>query len=329
VDRKRLAHPANFMTTKATIWIEHLFREHERFLWGVCYRMTGNAADADDLVQETFVRAMGHPPARLDESLRPWLAQVAMNLSRDLLRRRKRQAYEGVWLPSPIETGDDAAAFFQTPADERSNPAARYDLLESVSFAFLLALEALTPSQRAVLLLRDVFDYSVNETAAALTMSEPNVKTTHHRARQAMSVYEQSRLIPTRELQAQTRQVMESFLASLVNNDVAGVERLLARDARQSNDGGGEFIAARVPIIGREKVALFNLRIARLGAMTEVKFGWRMLNGTPALIVEYPQAPKQYARRAVTLCELDAQGRIKQIHNVLATRKLTAVRSMD
>jgi RNA polymerase sigma-70 factor (ECF subfamily) len=305
--------------------IEDLFKEHERFLWGVCYRMTGNAADADDLVQETFVRAMAHPPARLDEPLRPWLVRVAMNLSRDLLRRRKRQAYEGVWLPSPIGTGDVAAAPLQDSRDAQSNPASRYDLLESVSFAFLLALEALTPSQRAVLLLRDVFDYSVSETSAALGMSVPSVKTTHHRARRAMNDYDQSRIILTRELQAQTRQVMERFMAYLADHNVAGVESLLAHDVRQLGDGGGEFVAARVPVIGRAKVALFNLRVAEQAATTEVRLSWRMLNGTPALITEYPQAPEQYARRVVTLCELDAEGRIRRIHNVLATRKLTAV----
>ena len=70
-----------------------------RLLWGLCYRMTGNAADADDLVQETFVRAIEKPPLRTDEPLRPWLVRVAINLSRDLLRRRKRQAYVGPWLP--------------------------------------------------------------------------------------------------------------------------------------------------------------------------------------------------------------------------------------
>jgi len=175
------------VTTRATTTlIEHLFKEHERFLWGVCYRMTGNAADADDLVQETFVRAMRHPPARIDDCLRPWLVRIAINLGRDLLRRRKRQAYEGVWLPSPIETGDLAAAPVQEPRDERSDPASRYDMLESVSFAFLLALEALTPTQRAVLLLRDVFDYSTAETAQALDLTEANVKVTLLRARRRM-----------------------------------------------------------------------------------------------------------------------------------------------
>lgn len=289
--------------------------------------MTGNAADADDLVQETFVRAMNNPPARLNEPLRPWLVQVAINLSRDLLRRRKRQAYEGVWLPSPIETPE---AFEQKPelvAD--GDPGARYDLLESVSFAFLLALEALTPAQRAVLLLRDVFDYSVAETSVALSMSEPNVKTTLHRARRAMSDYDRSRLVPTRDLQTRTRQAMEKFLACLTGNDVAGIESLLAGDVRQLGDSGGEFLTARAPVIGREKVALFNSRVFRFINLTEVKFSWQMLNGQPALVTDYPQAPPPFAPRVVTFCELDADGRIRRIHSVSATRKLTAIRPVD
>src|SRR5438046_6362126 len=165
-----------------------------RLLWGLCYRMTGNAADADDLVQETFVRAIEKPPRRTDEPLRPWLVRVALNLSRDLLRARRRREYVGPWLPSPIETSDEAPG--RRSLGEGGPPSheppvggidggrtleGRYDLLESVSFAFLLALERLTPIQRGVLLLMDVFDYSVKETAAALDRSEANVKTTHHR----------------------------------------------------------------------------------------------------------------------------------------------------
>jgi RNA polymerase sigma-70 factor, ECF subfamily len=164
------------------------FREQERFLWGLAYRMTGIAADADDVVQETFARAIEHPPPRVDEPLRPWLTRVALNVARDALRRRKRRAYVGPWLPSPVETAD---------LDElpESAPGAdvRYDLRESASYAFLVALEALTPQQRAVLLLRDVLDYSVHETAEALSLTEGNVKTTHHRARRVMEGYDAER----------------------------------------------------------------------------------------------------------------------------------------
>src|SRR5579859_1118474 len=111
------------------------FRAEERSLWGLAYRMTGSAADADDVVQETFVRAVERPPARLDEPLRPWLTRVAVNLARDALRRRKRRAYVGPWLPFPLE-GD---AFEELVADPAPSAEARYDLRESASFAFLVA----------------------------------------------------------------------------------------------------------------------------------------------------------------------------------------------
>src|SRR5215475_8429408 len=109
-----------------------LLESDRRLLWGLCYRMTGNAADADDLVQETFVRVLEHPPRRLDEPLRPWLIRVAINLSRDLLRRRRRRGYVGPWLPSPVPTEDEAPASFEPAAPSEDSPAARYDLLESI-----------------------------------------------------------------------------------------------------------------------------------------------------------------------------------------------------
>src|SRR5262245_56527904 len=152
------------------------FDEHKRFLWGMCYRMTGSAADADDIVQDTFVRALENPPADMEAPLRPWLVKVAMNLSRDQLRRRRRREYVGPWLPFPVLTDGDAQSQLGHTTLTEDSPGAHYDLKESVTLAFLLALEALTPAQRAVLLLRDVFDYSTIETAEALVMSEVNIK---------------------------------------------------------------------------------------------------------------------------------------------------------
>src|SRR5262245_53368819 len=96
---------------------EDIFQSHRRFVWGLCYRMTGSAADADDLLQETFLIAIRNPPGRTDQPWRPWLVRVAMNLSRDLLRRRKRRHYVGQWLPAPIETEDDAAVASFEPVD--------------------------------------------------------------------------------------------------------------------------------------------------------------------------------------------------------------------
>src|SRR5207249_6583174 len=123
-----------------------LYEQHRRFLWGLCYRMTGSAADAEDVVQDTFVRAIEHPPRRTEEPLRPWLVKVALNLARDLLRRRRRREYVGPWLPSPLETdwssqGATADRERDPPSHEPATLEGRYDLLESVSFAFLVALE--------------------------------------------------------------------------------------------------------------------------------------------------------------------------------------------
>src|SRR5262245_10654799 len=298
---------------------EEIFRAHERFIWGLCYRMTGNAADADDLAQETFVRAWERPPARTGEPWRPWLVRVAMNLSRDLLRRRKRRRYEGPWLPSPIETGDEFTPPSYEPVDDEGNPAARYDMLESVSFAFLLALEALTPAQRAVLLLRDVFDYSVRETAAALDMSEANVKTTHLRARRAMAAYERERLPPSREVQQQTRDVLERFLTCLGSGDAAGVASLLAEDVRSVTDAGGEFHAARVAVLGRDKVTRLCLGLMkRTGAGARLEF--RTLNGLPALVIEIPRPAPGIAPRSTIQLDLDRTGRLRTLYGVVASR---------
>ena len=176
-----------------------LYGENRSFLWGLCYRMTGCAADAEEVVQETFVRVLEKPPRDTRESLRPWLVRVAMNLSRDLLRRRRRTEYVGPWLPSPVPPEDVEDQVIREPeAAFVDSPAARYDMRESVSVAFLLALEALTPAQRAVLLLRDVFDYSTGETAEVAGMTEANVKVTLHRARRRMREYVASKRV-TRE----------------------------------------------------------------------------------------------------------------------------------
>ncbi len=291
------------------------FAAHERFLWGLSYRMLGSAADADDVVQETFVRAATHPPAPAGE-LRPWLTTIAMNLARDALRRRRRLVYEGPWLPSPIET-----------TDEQPGPAARYDMLESTSYAFLLALEALSPPQRAVLLLTDVFDYSVRETAAALAMSEANVKVTHHRARKRMIGYDASRRPPTAEEQARTSAALQQFLTALAAHDVAGAAKLLADDCRALTDGGGVYHAARVPILGAAKIATFYEKLTRLsgeGARVEI----RTINGLPAMVAALPGAQPGFAPLVVVRIDVGAGGRIAAVHSVQAPRKLTAIRPL-
>ncbi|MCE9668690.1 sigma-70 family RNA polymerase sigma factor [Myxococcus stipitatus] len=314
------------MGTRVQGALEEAAREHERFLWGLCYRMTGVAADADELVQETYARALASPPGRLEE-LRPWLTRVAVNLSRDHLRRRRREDYVGPWLPSPLETGEEEVP----PAVEARLPGGgstegRYELLESVSFAFLLALEALSPKQRAVLLLRDVFDYAVHEVAEALSMSEANVKVVHHRARAAMGAYDRERCLPTRELQQRTREALERLMGALLEGDVSAAEAMLAEDVRSVSDGRGEVRAALVPVVGAARVAQLLRRLIELrGAPTALEV--QMLNGLPALVLVFPVAADPLlATRLVVRVDLGGDGRIAHIHSVLAPRKLSRVR---
>ncbi|HEV8324572.1 MAG TPA: sigma-70 family RNA polymerase sigma factor [Myxococcota bacterium] len=328
------------MATLAADAAAAAFREHERFVWGLCYRMTGSAADADDLAQETFVRALATPPPRTDLPWRPWLVRVAVNLARDHLRRRRRQGYVGPWLPAPVETGDGDASppSFDPPAGATPAAAAggdcagvataadaRYEERESLTFAFLLALEALTPQQRAVLLLRDVLEYSVRETAAALERSEAGVKTTLHRARRAMSGYDRSRCVPTRERRERTARALGALLDRLAAGDVAGMEVLLAEDVVSLSDGGGEFHAARKPVIGRGRVARFFLGVAERGGRI-TRLETRLLNGLPALVIERDDLRPGDAPRFVMRCDVDDDGRIVALHSVLATRKLAALR---
>src|SRR5262245_3850197 len=189
---------------QATAPMTHSLEPHRRALLGLCYRMTGSAADAEDLVQETFRRALERPPADLDAPLRPWLTRVATNLCIDSLRKRKNEPYFGPWLPSPVET--DAIKDDLTPS-----PEARYGVLESATLAFLIALEALTPQQRAVLVLRDVLGMSGPEVAEALEMSEANVRVSHHRARHALEGYDRARCTPQASLTERTKKAMQAF----------------------------------------------------------------------------------------------------------------------
>jgi len=276
--------------------------------------MTGSAADADDVVQETFVRALAHPPLQTDIPLMPWLVQVALNASRDVLRRRRRRGYVGPWLPQPIELESSDAA----PGAD-----VRYDLLESASFAFLLALEALTARQRAVLLLRDVFDYSVREVAAALDVSEGAVKTTHHRARQSMKSYDRDRVPRTAERAARTEVALFELMSAIVGGDVARIEALLTADARLYTDAGGEYLAALKPIRGASKIARGLVALGRTGP--GVSADVRSINGMPGVVV-HDRAPRpRYAPRLVLGIEAAADGHIAAIYVVLASHKLAAI----
>jgi RNA polymerase sigma-70 factor, ECF subfamily len=285
---------------------------HRQKLWWLCYRMTGVAADADELVQDTFLRALEAPPRDGSRELLPWLFRVATNASTDLLRKRAVRGYRGDWLPSPLE--------LDSLVDEGLSPSAHYGQYESLSYAFLIALEALSPAQRAVLLLRDVFDYSVRETADALSLSEANVKTQHHRARTLLSHYELDRRAPNPEREGSSRAAMLRLLALASLGDVAAVERLLAADVVAVNDANGEFYAIGRPAYTPKRVAGFFVRFSPKARVLRAYAG--MFNGLPGLITEMRPFIEGGGRTAVNLFDADASGAITRYYGVLATRKL-------
>lgn len=302
-----------------------VFADHRRFLWGLSYRMLADAAEAEDVVQETFARALERPPADTGRPWRPWLVRVAMNLSRDRLRARRRREYRSFWLPQPVPSPsllDEEEAL--EPAYEPTSTEARYELMESISYAFLVALEALTPRQRAVLLLRDAYGYSVAETAAALDMSEANVKTTLHRARQAIAGYERIERPLAEAANAHTQKALERFLRAVASGDDEAMQELLVEDVRVMGDGGGRYVAAPEPVVGRERVIRFCRKLGRVLG-TPAKLEIQRINGRPAVVMAFADVRPGWAPRSVMSMDVDASGRIVAIYNVLADAKLTAI----
>ena len=300
------------------------FDEHKRVLWGMCYRMTGSATDADDIVQDTFVKALERPPTDMEAPIRPWLVKVAMNLSRDHLRRRRRREYLGPWLPSPVLTDGDDQSQLDHPNSTEDSPGVVYDMMESITLAFLLALEALTPAQRAVLLLRDVFDYSTMETAEALVMSEANIKVTLHRARRIMGSYETKRVSNFSRRVEEMRDTLQRFLSRLASGDAQGLKEMLAADVVLVTDGGGEINALAEPVYGSEKVLRL---IAKLYEANRdvTSTAVRMVNGEPAILVGRSHMRPGHASFFTMHCELDEESRMQRLHFVFAPSKLTAL----
>lgn len=291
--------------------LEAAHRSHARALFALCYRMTGVAADAEELVQETFVRALEAKPDE-GEPLGGYLFRVASRLAIDRLRRRQTEGYKGPWLPSPVRDEDLA---FEAPAT------ARYEMLESASFAFLLAMEALSAEQRAALVLGDVFDLSAKEVAACLQLEEANVRQLQHRARKALERYDRERVPPGEALREQTRAAMEGFLMALATGDVEGAKRWLADDVQVLNDGGGVFHAAMVPLVGPERATLFFSRLMQLrGAPSSVDTV--RMNGAWQLDATFEVKLHRDPPRGITHVQLDAAGKIAVIYSVVAPTKL-------
>lgn len=284
------------------------------FLWGLAFRITGVAADAEDVVQETLTRLLQQPPADLSAPLRPWLVRVASRLAIDVLRRRRRTHYVGPWLPSPV--ADDAPG----------SPTARYEARESLTFAFLLALEALPPTQRAILVLRDVLDLDVRATAEALGQSESNVKVSHLRARRRLKDYDPQRVDTSATAQARVQDALLRLLTAIAQHDIQAVSALLSDQVVMYSDAGGQYLSARKPVRGNRSVSLFLVKVQRFSGSVAYVPSLTLRAGLPALVAQAQEAPPaRLAPRFVLGIQLDASGHICALYNVLADRKLATI----
>ena len=225
---------------------EEAFGRHRGLLFTVAYEMLGSASDAEDVVQETWLRWVDVDHAEVRDA-RAYLVRIvtrqALNRLRTLARRR--EDYVGEWLPEPLLTSPDVAA--------------DVELAESVSIAMLTVLETLGPSERAVFVLREVFDTPYDEIAAAVGKSPAAVRQIAHRAREHVAARRPRTSVTTTE----QRVVVDRFLAAVRHGDLQGLLDVLAPDVVIVADGGGVVAAARRPIEGAERVAGFLVSASR------------------------------------------------------------------
>ena len=285
---------------------EQLLHELRPVAFAIDYRMLGSASEAEDIVQEALLRVnqvldFGEQIA----SPRAFIATVTTRLAINELRsaRARREQYVGEWLPEPILT------------NVREDPAWQAEIADSLSLAMLVLLERLTPEQRAVLLLHDVFDYGYPEIAAIIGKNEDNVRQLAARARR--HVEQRRPRFETR--QEQRDQLARQFFAAVEQGDLAGLEALLAHNVKLTGDGGGKAPALTRSLHGRGSVARalihwFN-RLAHVPGIT-----WRPVevNGDPGVLI------LDDGQRLIGVSALDVAGdQITGICTIVNPEKLT------
>jgi RNA polymerase sigma-70 factor (ECF subfamily) len=286
---------------------QQVFQEHRRLLFSVAYRLLGSAADAEDAVQDAWLKWSASDRSQVADP-KAYLTRIVSNLALERLRstRHKRETYVGPWLPEPILTGGDAS---EAVTDA-----------ESVSMAMLVVLETLSPLERAVFVLREVFDFSHAEIAEAVERSEAAVRQAAHRAREHVQA-RRPRFTVDRSRQ---RQATERFFTAATGGDVNALMELLSPDVTLWTDGGGKVRQALRPVVGAATVAQW---FAAIGTVTyqgveptDMKAELTEINGGPGIVFSAP------GRVIATLTfDFATDGRITTIHNVANPDKLRAV----
>ncbi|MGW8482026.1 RNA polymerase sigma-70 factor [Microbacterium sp. NPDC055903] len=241
------------------------FDEHRRRLFGIAYRMLGTVADAEDIVQETWIRWQA---ADRDGIREPgaFLATIATRLSINVLQsaHARRETYIGPWLPEPVDTSDD--------------PTLGAEKAEALQYAVLILLEKLTPTERAAYVLREAFDYPYPRIAEVISTTPVNARQLVSRARSHLAT---ARSTAATDTDTDRRRLLEAFLTAAQNGDVGDLERLFAEDVVSYTDGNGVKLAARIPVSGRRRVAAFVAAFAG-HFWTGKRIDWVEVNGQPA-----------------------------------------------
>lgn len=251
--------------------VAEAFEAHRPRLFWLAYRLLGSASEAEDAVQDAYLRLHAADSA-LIESLPAWLTKVVTNLCLNRLTsaRARREVYPGPWLPEPVLT-DDRTLGPQETAEQR----------ESVSIALLSLMEQLSPTERAAFVLREAFAYTHFEIAEILEMSEANARQLYRRAKQRLGEPRQ-RFQPDR---AQWRRLVDRFFTAASAGDVAGLVEILTDDVTSTADGGGKVAAARRPVSGRERTANYLARaLSRNLPQLRLRLDVAEVNGEPALL---------------------------------------------
>jgi RNA polymerase sigma-70 factor (ECF subfamily) len=288
------------------VHVAEAYEDLRPLLFSIAYRMLGSVAEAEDVVQDAFLRyqrALGEPGTEI-ESPKAYLSAVTTRLAIDHLRsaRVRRESYVGEWLPEPLLT------------DESAPEGARYaEDADSLSMAFLLLLERLSPVERAVFLLHDVFDYGYDEVAAIVGKSEANTRQLAVRARRHVEA-EKPRFEVSRR---QRDELAARFFDAVGDGDMDGLVELLAADVVVVGDGGGKTGSWRRPIFGRDRVVRLLLGLGRHARQLGVTIRRTHVNGQPGAMFLDPSG------RLLYLMELDvADGVVQNIHAVISPHKL-------